>query len=50
MMRGVGGREVWEEQGSQNTRVDWPKGYYVENLREFKKGFGRKIPALFKSG
>ena len=26
------------------------KEYYVEVLREFRKGFGRKRPALFKSG
>ena len=37
MMRGVGG-------------VDWPKGYYVEVLREFRKRFRWKRPALFKSG
>ena len=26
------------------------KEYYVEVLREFRKRFGRKRPALFKSG
>ena len=33
-------------------RVDWPKGsgYYIEVLREFRKRFRRKRPALFKSG
>ena len=31
--------------------VDWPKGYgYVEVLREFRKRFRWKRPALFKSG
>ena len=43
MMRGVRG-------GSQYSRVDWPKGYYVEVLREFRQRFLGKRPALFKSG
>ena len=44
--------EVCEEKGSQYTGVDWPKGYgyYVEVLKEFRKRFRRKRPALFKSG
>ena len=32
------------------ARVDWPKGYDVEILREFNKRFRQKRPALFKSG
>ena len=36
------------------NRPDWPngqgQGYYVEVLREFRKRFHRKRPALFKSG
>ena len=43
---------LWGRMRSQCTRVDAPKGYgyYVEVLREFGKRFGRKRPALFKSG
>ena len=35
-----------------NTPVDWPKGlgYYVEVLREFRKRFLGKRPALSKLG
>ena len=46
MMRGEAGVK------KSNTRVDWPKGwdYYIEVLREFRKRFRRKRPALFKSG
>ena len=56
MMGGVGGVR------KSNTRVDRPKnwlakelighrlGYFVEVLREFRKKFHRKRPALFKSG
>ena len=37
---------------SQYARVDWPKGYgyNVEVLREFRKRFRLKWPALFESG
>ena len=44
-MRGVAGVR------KSYTRVDWPKcwGYYVEILREFRKRFLGKRPALFKS-
>ena len=45
---------MWEGEGSQYTRVDWPKswgyGYYVKVLREFLKRSPRKGLALFKSG
>ena len=46
VMRGVGGVR------KSIHRVDWPKGYgyYVEVLREFRKRFRRKRPALFQSG
>ena len=48
MKRGVGGVK------NQYTTAEWPKGqcqgYYVAVLREFRKRFGRKRPALFKSG
>ena len=44
MMRGVGGVR-------KSIHQNWlAKGYYVEVLREFRKRFGRKRPALFKSG
>ena len=46
MKRGVGGVR------NSIYRVDWPNslGYYVEVLREFRKRFRRKRPALCKSG
>ena len=44
------GREsVRDDERYGRTRVDWPKGYYVEVLREFRKRFRWKRPALFKS-
>ena len=44
MMRGVG-------KVRKSIDQSWlAKGYYVEVLREFRKGFRRKRPALFKSG
>ena len=42
--------EVWVDKGNQHTTVDRPKRYYVEVLREFKKRFRQKRPALFKWG
>ena len=44
MMRGVGGVR-------KSIHHSWlAKGFYVEVLREFRKRFRRKRPALFKSG
>ena len=47
-MRGVGGVGKSIDQGWLAKGLDL--GYDVEVLREFRKRFGRKRPALFKSG
>ena len=50
MMRGVGGVRKSEHQSWVPTRQTVNKEYYVEVLREIRKRFHRKRPALFKSG
>ena len=47
-MRGVGGVRKVIHQSWLAKRLGL--GYYVEVLRVFRKRFGRKRPALFKSG
>ena len=42
-------RYEWTK-GVNTPELIWPKGYYVEVLREFSKRFLVKRPALFKSG
>ena len=48
IMRGVGGVRKSIHHSWLAKRLGL--GYYVEVLREFRKRFGRKRPALFKSG
>ena len=50
MMKGVGGVRKSEDQHWVPTGQTVNKEYYVEVLREFRKRFRRKRPALFKSG
>ena len=49
MMRGVGGVRKSEHQSWFPTGQTVNKEYYVEILREFRKRFRRKRPALLKS-
>ena len=49
-MRGVGGVRKSIHQSWVPTGQTVNKEYYVEVLREFRKRFHRKRPALFKSG
>ena len=48
MMRGVGG--VWKSIHQSWLAKGLGLGYYVEDLKEFRKRFRCKRPALFKSG
>ena len=50
MMRGVGGVRKSEHQSWVPTGQTVNKEYYVEVLREFRKRFRQKRPALLKSG
>ena len=50
MMRGVGGVRKSIHRSWLAKGLGLGLGYYVEVLREFRKRFRRKRPALFKSG
>ena len=50
MRRGVGAVRKSEHQSWLAKGLGLGLCYYVEVLREFRKGFRRKRPALFKSG